>query len=602
MTENNIQMQWDMESIFSGGSSSEELKNKMDTIQIDIRELGVVVEKLGSLSRSEKLNMLRNTMAKAQEIYSGISQVASFVGCLEAQDVTDEKATAINSRTTSYYADIESILTDVDTQLVNLSDSEWNDCIESPEIKPVSFYWGERRTIAKLKMSPELEQINMKLAVDGYHGWSRLYDNTAGGLKVEFDDGKEKSSMSLGQLNAKFSSPNRDIRKQAFEKLDGAWESVETVTAMTLNSLAGYRLSLYEKRGWDSPHFEPFLIGRMSQESLEAMWRAVDTGLSRLDDYVIAKKKILGIDNFRWYDQMAPVGNVNRTFTYDEAGEFIVEHLSKLSAPLGEFARMAIDRRWIEAEDRPGKRGGGFCTTLPQSKETRIFMTFNGTYSDVMTLAHELGHSYHAWVLRDYDYFANDYTMTLAETASNFNELLVTDAAYKMLSTDEEKLWMLDLKLQEALIHFCNIRCRFIFETNFYEERKAGTVSRERLGELMRDAQKTSFGKMLSEDGFHSRFWASKAHFYITEYPFYNFPYTVGFLLAEGIYDYSQKADGSFAGKYSDLLCDTGVMSTEDVIKKHLNKDLTSDEFWTTAVNRVLAPVSDFKNLANKVS
>ena len=88
----------------------------------------------------------------------------------------------------------------------------------------------------------------------------------------------------------------------------------------------------------------------------------------------------------------------------------------------------------------------------------------------------------------------------------------------------------------------------------------------------------------------------------MTAAPFYNFPYTVGFLLAEGIYDYGMNSAGSYADKYRDLLCDTGVMSTEDVISKHLKKDLTTDEFWTTAVDRVLEPVVDFLKLAEKIS
>ena len=602
MNNDKLQMNWDMESIFPGGSSSPELRESMEQIQQDIRKLGDALKRMSDIGQGGATDDLKALMIKAQEIYAELSEAESFAWCLKAQDVADEEAAAIISKSTAYGADLGSILTDMDAHMTKISDPDWNKFLEEPELKPVAFYWSERRTIAKLKLSPELEKMAMKLAVDGYHGWSRLYDDTAGDLRVEFDDGVKTSTLSLGQLHSKFSSPDRDIRKQAYDKFDGAWKSVEPLTATTLNSLAGFRLGLYEKRGWDSPHFEPLMDGRMKSESLDAMWRAVESGLPKIEQYIAAKKKLLGIKNFRWYDQMAPLGDVNRTFSYDEAGEFIVEHLSKFSAGLGDFARHALDRRWVEAEDRPGKSGGGFCTSLPLSKETRIFMTFNGTYNDVMTLAHELGHSYHAWVLKDYDYFANMYTMTLAETASNFNELLVTDAAYNLMTTNSEKLWILDIKMQEAFIHFCNIRCRFIFETNFYKERKACTVSRGRLGDLMRDAQKKSFGNTLSDDGYHSRFWASKAHFYITDAPFYNFPYTVGFLLAEGIYDYGLKAEGSFAGKYSDLLCDTGVMSTEDVISKHLGKDLTTDEFWTNAVERVLEPVADFLKLAEKMS
>jgi oligoendopeptidase F len=233
--------------------------------------------------------------------------------------------------------------------------------------------------------------------------------------------------------------------------------------------------------------------------------------------------------------------------------------------------------------------------------ESRIFMTYSETFSELLTLAHELGHAYHSWVLKDKDFFATQYPMNLAETASIFNELLVIDAAYEESDDPAEQLRLLDQKLQQAHIFFCDIRCRYLFDSTFYEERKNGVVQKDRLNELMTEAQRTAYAGTLSDDGYHKLFWATKLHFFITDMPFYNFPYTFGFLFAGGVYDRARQEGQSFADKYDKLLADTGSMRTEELAKKHLGVDLTSPDFWETAVTRTLADVDRFVTLAETV-
>jgi oligoendopeptidase F len=264
---------------------------------------------------------------------------------------------------------------------------------------------------------------------------------------------------------------------------------------------------------------------------------------------------------------------------------------------MGEFARRAIDSRWIEAEDRTGKADGGYCTSLPLIKQSRIFMTFSGNYNEMMTLAHELGHAYHSYVLKDRDYFARFYPMNLAETASTFNELLVTDAALNATDDKDMKLSLIDKKIEESFVMCCDIRSRFIFESRFYEERKKGSVPRDRLNELMVEAQREAFGDILDKDGCHPLFWASKQHFSISDLAFYNFPYTFGHLFAGGIYDRARKEGAAFAEAYRGLLADTGSMTCEEVARKHVGVDITKQDFWNDAVARSLADVDEFAAL-----
>ncbi|MGD8922744.1 MAG: M3 family oligoendopeptidase, partial [Candidatus Zixiibacteriota bacterium] len=466
------------------------------------------------------------------------------------------------------------------------------------ELKEIEFSLNEMRRLAREKMSVELESLALDLGVNGFHAWNRLYDKMAGDLRVEFEEKGEKKTISLGQLATKMSDTDRSVRAQAFEKMTGAWKSRQELAGMALNSLSGYRWTLYERRKWDSALHEPLNQARLKQGTLDSMWRVISVETPKLEPYIDAKKKLLKIDKFSWYDQFAPCGKADKLYSFEEAGKFIVDNVRSFSDDMADFMEMALDKHWIEAEDRAGKAGGGYCTRFGPFKEGRIFMTYAGTYENLLTLAHELGHLYHGYVLKEHPPFANRYPMTLAETASIFSELLVTDAALKMTTDPQEKLMLLDQKLQGPYTMFCDIHSRYLFERSFYEARKKGMVSTEKLNELMTAAQKEAFAGLLDESGYHPLFWASKMHFYLSELGFYNFPYTFGFLFAGGVYDRARKEGKPFAAKYRELLSDTGRMTTEDVAQKHLGVDLTKDRFWADAVNRSLLDVEEFVKLA----
>ena len=501
----------------------------------------------------------------------------------------------------AFYAEWDKLKTELEAVALEQSDEQWNRLLLSEELTPIKFALDEMRQLGKRKMSVEMESLALELAVDGYHGWNRLYDKMAGDQRVIFTSGDSEEILSLGQLQVRMSDPDRLVRKQAFEKMAAAWEKSADLAAMSLNALAGFRLALYKRRGWDSIMYEPLTQSRLSQASLDAMWSVVGREMPRLVPYINAKKKLLGIDKFSWYDQFAPCGQTDRTFGYDEAADFIVRNTGEFSSELAEFCRMAVDKRWVEAEDRPGKRAGACCNGTGPLRQTRVFMTYAGTYENMLTLAHELGHSYHHEVLKERPFLSTLYPMTLAETASIFNEMLVTDAALTAAADPQEKLMLLDQNLQQAHTFFCDLHSRYLFERMFYAERANGMVGKDRLCELMIKAQEKAFGPLLDESGRHPFFWASKLHFYITDRPFYNYPYTFGFLFAGGVYARAREEGKAFAPKYRALLEDSGSMTSEDAAMKHLGVDLTKEEFWQEAVNRSLADTDEFVKLAGGI-
>lgn len=597
---NPLKLTWDLESIFPGGSSSSEYQTFLDTLEKDLRQLKQDVEAAQAPASVQETEAFDAIVASMSSCISRLSEGSAFVSCLQAQDQSDKKAVQLSGRITGLHALLSTITTQFDDLLARTDDDTWKAWMQREVVQPISFVLNESRDQAREKMSPELESLALDLAVDGYHGWGDHYDTVVSHIKIPFEKDGETVLLSAGQAHNKLHDADKEVRDSMFVKWKEAWAEKADFCGDTLNHLGGFRLKLYERRGWNEVLKEPLAINRMSKQTLDAMWGVIQDNKAMLVKYMERKAKLLGVDKLSWVDVEAPIGKVSSTVSYQEAAETIVEQFRKFSPKMADFAEMAFDKSWIEAEDRPGKRPGGFCTSLPVSKATRIFMTYSGTASNVSTLAHELGHGYHQHVMDDLPVFNQNYAMNVAETASTFAEMIVSDAMVKKAGDEQEKLALLEDKIQRSVAFYMNIHARFLFETRFYEKRKNGLLSVQELNDLMEEAQKEAFCDALS--AYEPTFWCSKLHFYITGVPFYNFPYTFGYMFSTGIYAQALQEGSGFADKYDALLQDTGAMTVEELAKKHLNADLTGREFWQSASDLLKQDVEEFLAMTDSLA
>ncbi|HAS62158.1 MAG TPA: oligoendopeptidase F, partial [Vibrio sp.] len=238
---------------------------------------------------------------------------------------------------------------------------------------------------------------------------------------------------------------------------------------------------------------------------------------------------------------------------------------------------------------------GAYCTKFAATRSPLVFMTWGGSRSDLMTLAHELGHAFHNWVMRDMPLCQTRYPMTLAETASIFAENIVRDYLLSKAETREEQIEMLWEELSSAYALMINIPVRYEFEKRFYEQRQEGELSAEQLCQLMSDTWKEWYGDSMSEAD--SYFWASKLHFSISEVSFYNYPYLFGYLFSKGVYAQRESKGEQFYTDYVELLRDTGSMMAEDVVERHLGMDLTQTDFWQQSIDMLNEKLTQFEAL-----
>ncbi|MBP1914858.1 pepF/M3 family oligoendopeptidase [Lederbergia galactosidilyticus] len=593
----NYEETWDLDVFFSGGSESPQFAKHLQSLRKQLSQFEEDV-KNWEVPTNENDTSLLGLLEKIQKIHDNMGQAGAFVSCLQAQNSNDSKANELRGFVTTLQANLESIHTLFDEKISAIDEKTWLSLFKQPAFQEIKFVLNEKRKQASEKLPKEQEALIHALSVDGYHGWGEMYDTIVGKIKIPFEENGVKTELSVGQAANKFSSSDPQVRQQIFTAWENAWEQESDLLADTLNHLAGFRLSVYNQRQWDDFLKEALTYNRMSEKTLNVMWEAISAYKQPFVDFLYRKAELLGVEQLSWQDLDAPIGTANKTYSYQEGADFILKHFSEFGHELPRFTETAFEERWIEAEDRPGKRPGGFCTSFPSSKQSRIFMTYSGTPGNVSTLAHELGHAFHSYVLEEMNPANRDYAMNVAETASTFAEMIVADAAVREAQNEDEKLALLEDKIQRSVALLMNIHARFLFETRFYEERKNGIVSKKRLDELMTEAQKEAYGDALKE--YHPLFWGSKLHFFITDVPFYNFPYTFGYLFSLGIYAKALKEGKNYEKKYIALLQDTGSMTVEELAQKHLNVDLTKKDFWEQGIRLCIQDVQEFMQMTRK--
>ncbi|ARF12805.1 M3 family oligoendopeptidase [Sporosarcina ureae] len=595
---------WDLESIFAGGTNSEEVQTKLLAVKENIALYAVELNAWNSEPANDAAT-LQALLKKQEVIGKSLGQVGTFINMWRDAFMDDPYASVVKGQVMELSSEIQQLSTIFTKKLVAISDEHWDTLLKNDNLHVISFSLNEIREDGKRLLSEAEEKLIAKLNKDGLAAWSDLYNTVGSTMTVPFTDQDGKTiDLSIGQaMNKMYADPDAEVRAVLFEDWEKTWSTNGPIFADILNHLAGYRLTLQEAHGREGHLEEPLEYNRMSEDTLTAMWSAVDAQKQTFINYLGRKADLFGMDQLGWQDVAAPVavGETKPTrFTYDEACDFIIDNFASFGPKLTEFTKHAIENRWVEAEDRANKRPGGYCTSLPEFEESRIFMTFTGSPSDTSTLAHELGHAFHSHVMKDLPTLNRSYAMNVAETASTFAETIIADATVKNAASDEEKISLLANKLEGATAMFLNIRARFLFEDRFYTERAKGIVSENRLNELMVEAQKEAFGTSLSS--YHPHFWAAKLHFFIDSVPFYNFPYTFGYLFSLGIYAEYLKQPEGFEEKYIALLRDTtGSMKVEDLAKKHLNVDITKEDFWAAGIALVAKDVEEFIGLTNTV-
>lgn len=593
---------WDLTNIFPS-LESPEFQTTFQQIPALIEDVNQYLKQnlipLGTEADSQELNRRIGTyLEKVNHSLTLIGKVSSYLYSFISTD-------SFNKNAQKLFSQLEQMAVEMEKQDVIFKG--WIKLFSArlPEITSLggstaahAFSLEESIRQSRFLMSPAEEALASELNLSGGLAWEKLQGVITSQLSVELElDGKMQKLPAPALINLR-SHPDEDVRRRGYEAELKAWKSVEEPLAAAINGIKGTVNTLNLRRNREDALHSALDAARIDRGTLEAMLSAMHDSFPMFRDYFRAKARLLGQEKMPWWNLMAPVGNSETHFSFQEARDFIVEHFARFDAHLAEFAAKAFEHLWIDAEQREGKMGGAFCMDIPGTGESRILSNFDGSLDQVSTLAHELGHGFHndCEFQADRTWLQKRTPMTMAETASIMCETIVANAALQLVSDPSEELAILDAMLINDSQIVVDIYSRFLFEKEVFERRQEGVLSADELSEIMLNAQKATYGDGLDENFLQKYMWTWKPHYYSIDLSFYNFPYTFGLLFATGLYAIYQQRGVDFVPEYKELLSSTGMNMAADLAQRFAI-DIRQKSFWEGSLAIIAQRIERYKEL-----
>jgi len=584
-----MDLRWSLDELYTS-FESQEFNRDMEKLHENINSLKIWTQKRldskkHARSKAEKYIVALNEL---MDLYSKMSNFASLTVSVDAKN---RKALEIDEKLDMKITELTEPQVAFQKWLSSLDDID--KLISSSEIlREHQFYLRELVSNSKYLLRSSEEKIISKMKNTGSNAWMRLQNLLTSTLLVDMEvEGKDKLPLPVVR-NFAYSS-DASLRKKAYDAELKAYTKIEDASAACLNGIKGEVITESKLRGYKSPLDKTLIDSRMDMETLDALLTAIREYLPHFRKYYRRKGELLGHKNgLPFYDIFAPMGSIDMKFTYEEAKDYIVTNFRSFSRKLGDFAENAFINKWIDAEPREGKRGGAFCSNIHGIKESRILSNFTGSFSNVTTLAHELGHGYHGYCLKDESYLNSNYPMPIAETASTFCETIIMEAALKNASK-EQTFTLLEQNIADAGQVIVDIYSRFLFESELFNRRIESSLIAEELKEMMIEAQREAYGDGLDHNYLHPYMWINKPHYYYANSNFYNFPYAFGLLFSKGLYSQYKEKGRSFVAQYDKMLSVTGRMTIANIART-AGIDIHSVDFWRSSLELIQQDIEKF--------
>ncbi|MBO5323894.1 MAG: M3 family oligoendopeptidase [Oscillospiraceae bacterium] len=542
---------------------------------------------MGQLSEMDPAQALRDGIKLEEQISEFVEKLGLYASLRQSTNTRDPEAASQMGRLMGMYSAMaapEAAFRDWASKLPNLMELVEND----ESLKDYQFLFSKIAESSRYLLSGKGEEIMARMRLSGGSAWSDLQGYLTSTVPVSYNG----TTTNLSAIRNLAYDPDPAVRKAAYEAEIACYDRIKDSVAFALNSIKLETISDCKLRGYESPLARTLKHSDMKQETLDAMLSAMDDYLPKFWQYLKAKGKALGHENgLPWYDLFAPMGNANAKYTTEDSKKLLVDLFSTFDGELADMVATAFDDAWIDFYPRDGKSGGAFCAGADCLGESRILTNFDGTFSDVVTLAHELGHAFHNQCIRDHRPLNKGYSMPVAETASTFNECVVMAAAIKNAKSDDERLALIESQLQDATQIICDIYSRYRFEAMVFANREEQFMNADTLCGFMTEAQKQSYGDGLDHNCMHPYMWVCKGHYYGPT--FYNFPYAFGGLFARGLYAQYMEEGATFVPKYKKLLYTTPVATVEETAKV-ADIDLTDKKFWCAALQTIADQIDLF--------
>lgn len=579
---------WNLDILYTG-FDTEEYKSDLQRLEALIPELCAIADGYANMSAEEFLTKYIKTN---EELSETIEKLAIYANLRYSANTRDTDAASMLGRIMQMMSATAAPGAVIEKAISEIEDLE--EVIDStPALKEYKYLLMNVKRDSRYLLSDKEETILAKMDLSGASAWGDLQSSLTSGVKVKY----EGEDITLSAVRNLAYSPDAEVRRKAFDAEIACYDSIKEAVAFALNSIKLQVLTECELRGYESPLDKSLYQSRMKRETLDALLGAMEEYLPTFRKYMKAKARALGHEgSLPFYDLFAPMGKSDKVYSVEDAKNYLLGIFRKFDTELHDMVKCAFENEWIDFFPREGKVGGAFDCGVPSAKQSRVLTNFDGSFSDVVTLAHELGHSFHDRQVFCHSILNQGYSMPVAETASTFNEVLVMETAIADAKDKDEKLALIESQLMDACQIIVDIYSRYLFEASVFANRPMEFMSADRMCELMTDAQRKAYGDGLDENALHPYMWLCKGHYYSGGLSFYNYPYAFGGLFARGLYAKYKTEGPAFVDTYKAMLRATSISDVEECAKI-AGVDLTDKEFWRQGLQSIADRIDEFCEL-----
>jgi oligoendopeptidase F len=541
-------------------------------------------------------DLLLAALRELEGLAEQMDKPSVYAGLLHAAKTDDPKRGALLSRTREQRTAINKHLIFFDLEWVKLADEPARRLIGSPTLARYRHYLEQQRAWRPHRLSEPEETLLEDKAITGRAAWVRLFDETVSAMKFPFEHGGKVESLSLQQILAKLYDADRGARKAAAEGVTSGLEDNTRLLTFLFNNLVLDHKSDCALRHFGGPMEPRNLANEIRQPVVDALMTAAERHQGIVQRYYRLKGRLLGMEPLYDYDRYAPLFPDMPKCDWPTARRIVSESYQAFSPKAGDIIREFFDKRWVDAELRPGKRGGAFSSSAVPSAHPYILMNFTDKLRDVMTLAHELGHGLHQYLSRPVGYLQCDTPLTTAEMASVFGEMLTFQRLLELHPDPRTRLAMLCSKIEDGFATVFRQVVLTRFEQQLHAARREkGELTGEQIGDLWMEANRPMHGNAVTMTDGYRWWWSYIGHF--IHVPFYCYAYAFGELLVLALVQKYKQEGPAFVPRYLELLASGGSDAPDRLLAK-MGVDVNDPRFWELGLRLLGDMVTEAEALA----
>jgi oligoendopeptidase F len=545
------------------------------------------------------LDHLRGALLELEALEEDLKRVGTLADLLYAADTSRPEHRDLRERLELAATEIGNLVLFFDLEWMDLEDEVADALQAHPRLTGYRHYLERLRRHRPHILSEAEERLLNERDNTGRRAFGRLFTELTTSLQFPLEREGRTDGLTMSEVLALVHHRDRDVRERAYEILFAVLSKHELVLTSVYETLIQDHLAIDRLRRFPHPMAERHLDNEIDEKAVEQMMAVTEENYGIAQQYFRMKARLLGLPRLALYDQYAPVSDALPTCSFGHAREIILEAFEAFAPTLREIAQEFFDRRWIDAEVRPGKRGGAFCASPAPSLHPYVLCNYTDNLRDVMTVAHELGHGVHGWLARKQTLFNYDPPLTTAETASVFGEFLVFDHLLRVQEDPQVQLALLCGKIEDtcATVFRQNVLTRF--ELAAFERRKAGRLTSDAICQAWIEANRPYYGDAVEMTDGYRWGWSYIPHFIHTR--FYCYSYVFGQLLVLSLYRRYKEEGGRFVPRYLQLLA-AGGSDAPEVLLKPLGVDFHDPTFWQKGFDEIRSLVDRAEELAGRLA